>query len=265
VDGGSTDNTAEIVNRFVVADKRFRYIHQDNLGVSSAKNTGIRNTTGEFIQFLDGDDLLQKKKVENQILAFRENPEIDIVYSDVRFFDEGKKDLLRASLPGNKPDDWLPHVSGRGEAVLKHLASINFLVTHSPLLKREVIGKAGYFDESMFALEDWDFWLRCAFQQAYFHFRDSENGLALVRVHTSSLSRKTELMRNGKFVLFRKCVMIYKTGLYYKLYFTIKHSELFWDTLVAGNKIPKIPFAVLFVSVLLLPVWLIIKTIRLIF
>lgn len=57
INDGSTDNSAEIVNKQFY-DKRIRYIYQDNAGVSSARNRGIKEAIGEWILFLDADDIL---------------------------------------------------------------------------------------------------------------------------------------------------------------------------------------------------------------
>src|SRR5438067_8688174 len=70
VDDGSTDNTAAVVNEFVQRHSRdltVKYIYQLNRGAQTARNVGIQASTGEFIQFLDGDDVLEPSKIESQI------------------------------------------------------------------------------------------------------------------------------------------------------------------------------------------------------
>ena len=76
IDGGSTDNTKEVVER--IKDSRIRYIHQDNAGPSAARNTGLKNAQGEFIAFLDSDDLWVFDKLEIQMKIMRKHPEIGI-------------------------------------------------------------------------------------------------------------------------------------------------------------------------------------------
>lgn len=261
VDGGSTDNTKELMNRIVSGDRRFSYIFRGNMGVSASRNTGIKISRGEFIQFLDGDDLLQKNKISSQLNAFNKKPDADIVYSDVRFFDDGKPNILRSSLKGNKPDDWLPKISGRGEVVLTYLKKFNFLVTHSPLIRRSVIDSVRLFDENMQALEDWDFWLRCTENNFYFHFHSEANGLAIVRVHTGSLSGKRELMLNGNFALLQKRISE-KSKFKYSLYYLFKFIELYWDTLFSSFRQPKISVGLTLFSILFFPLWILIKIAR---
>jgi len=262
IDSGSTDNTKEIVEQFVLFDKRYQYFYQLDKGVSAARNSGIKISKGEYIQFLDGDDLLQKNKIAEQERVLKSDPLTDIVYSDARFFDDASPELLRNSKTGDKPDDWMPRISGKGDVVLKYLRSFNFLVTHSPLIKRSVIERSGLFDENMAALEDWDFWLRCAFNDCYFRFHSASNDLALVRVHKKSLSRRLDLMLKGNFIMLEKLLLNEKVRTKHKIFFMIKYSELFWDTFFSKVKLPKISINLILISVLLFPVWLMIKFVR---
>ncbi|MFW6059578.1 MAG: glycosyltransferase family 2 protein [Phycisphaeraceae bacterium] len=71
VDDGSTDGTAEIVRGY---DAPVRYVHQHNAGQSAARNHGVRLSRGEYIAFLDADDLVHPKKLERQLAAFAEEP-----------------------------------------------------------------------------------------------------------------------------------------------------------------------------------------------
>jgi len=71
VDDGSTDNTVGVCARFA---GRVRYIRQPNAGASAARNTGIRNSSGEWLAFLDADDLWEPHKIESQIAALEQNP-----------------------------------------------------------------------------------------------------------------------------------------------------------------------------------------------
>jgi glycosyltransferase involved in cell wall biosynthesis len=67
VDDGSTDDTAAIVKEWMVADKRFLYAYQPNKGLSAARNAGLERAMGDFIQFLDADDVLLPSKLERQL------------------------------------------------------------------------------------------------------------------------------------------------------------------------------------------------------
>ena len=58
INDGSTDNSADIVKSFADADKRFKWINQENQGVAAARNYGIQTAEGKYIMFLDGDDYM---------------------------------------------------------------------------------------------------------------------------------------------------------------------------------------------------------------
>ena len=86
VNDGSTNQTNIIAANFCDADLRFKYIYQENNGVSSSRNLGLKNAQGNFIQFLDGDDLLQSDKIKAQLNFLKQKPQVDIVYGTSRFF-----------------------------------------------------------------------------------------------------------------------------------------------------------------------------------
>src|SRR6185369_4654551 len=79
VDDGSTDDTAAIVQDFTKREGRVRYIYQENGRLGKARNTGVRNSQGDLIAFLDSDDLWIETKLELQLRALREQ-NADLVY-----------------------------------------------------------------------------------------------------------------------------------------------------------------------------------------
>src|SRR3977135_80341 len=64
VDEGSTDHPRTVVFRYAEKDERIRYIRQNNLRAGTARNNGIRNSRGKYLQFLDADDLIERTKIE---------------------------------------------------------------------------------------------------------------------------------------------------------------------------------------------------------
>ncbi|MDB5223199.1 MAG: glycosyl transferase family 2 [Chitinophagaceae bacterium] len=72
VDDGSTDNTAQVVKNFT-HDSRIKYTKQENKGCSAAKNTGLNSAKGDFIQYLDADDILTADKIEEQVNAIKDD------------------------------------------------------------------------------------------------------------------------------------------------------------------------------------------------
>ena len=188
VDDGSTDNTPEVVKAYAAKDDRVRYLRQENARQAAARNTGVRNSTGKYFQFLDADDLIEPRKFERQVEYLEQHPDVDIVYSDTRFFwSENPSELLYSMWGENKP--WQPGISGCGAEVLLPLVQVNTIPINSPLTRRSIVERVGPFTEELPPIEDWDFWLRCAEAGACFHFSDMEGTRALVRAHPSSSSR----------------------------------------------------------------------------
>lgn len=101
VDDDSKDRTGEIVN--VIKDKRIVYIHQENGGVSMARNNGILNSKGEYIALLDHDDLWLPEKLERQMPTLESNSKIGLVYSDCHIVDS------KGRITGRSFKDHPPH------------------------------------------------------------------------------------------------------------------------------------------------------------
>jgi len=193
VDDGSTDDTAEQVARFIERDARFKFLRQENARQAAAKNNGLRNSAGQYLQFLDADDLIEPRKFEQQVEYLERRPEIDIIYGSMRYFTtEDPSDRLYWVWGENKP--WMPEVSGSGKEVLAALVQQNIMVINSPLIRRSVIDAVGLFDNALPPAEDWDYWLRCAVAGMHFQFEDSPGTLALVRWHSSSSSHDRRRM-----------------------------------------------------------------------
>ena len=187
VDDGSTDDTAERVARLIERDARFKFLRQENAKQAAAKNNGLRNSSGQYIQFLDADDLIESQKFEKQVEYLEAHPEVDIVYGSMRYFKTETPDEKLYWVWGeNKP--WMPEISGSGKDVLTTLVRQNIMVINSPLVRRRVVDVVGLFDNSLPPAEDWDYWLRCAAAGMRFQFEDSPGTLALVRWHSASSS-----------------------------------------------------------------------------
>jgi glycosyltransferase involved in cell wall biosynthesis len=193
VDDGSTDDTAERVSRFMAQDARFKFLRQENARQAAAKNNGLQNSAGEYIQFLDADDLIEPQKFEQQVEYLEAHPEVDIVYGSMRYFKTEVPDERLYWVWGeNKP--WMPETSGSGRQVLTALVRQNIMVINSPMIRRRVVDAVGLFDNKLPPAEDWDYWLRCAAAGMRFEFKDLPGTLALVRWHSSSSSQDRRRM-----------------------------------------------------------------------
>jgi glycosyltransferase involved in cell wall biosynthesis len=152
VDNSSTDATPEEVPRRFGCN--VRYIRQPNRECAGAYNAGLDVASGEFIQFVDGDDVLAPNKIEKQVEMFQTNPELDIVYGDIRMFQTLAGVASWSDVPTQQEGDML-------NALLlpeKLGAGINVLGT---LFRRRALERVGPWDESLYC-EDTDYWLRAA-------------------------------------------------------------------------------------------------------
>lgn len=147
IDDGSTDRTLEILKG--IDDERLRVFSYANSGVAIARNRGIAQARGEFIAFLDADDLWTPDKLETQLEALSRNSDASVVYSWTSYFHEKNKKVYSGNsvlFQGNVHAD---------------LLKWNFLASGSnPLIRREAIEEIGGFDSSFPPCEDWDFYLR---------------------------------------------------------------------------------------------------------
>lgn len=196
VDDGSSDGTEAIGRSWTERDPRYRYVHQRNAGLAAARNTGIRNARGSLFQFLDADDRLQPLKLARHVQWLDQHPETDIVYSEVAFFFDDDPGRLMPSLGGKLARSIMARVHGNAEALGK-LEHYNIMPVLAAVVRRTAFDRAGGFDESAPACEDWGFWIRCAVVGCRFDFFDSGEPLAAVRSHGASMSRDMDRMMRG--------------------------------------------------------------------
>lgn len=202
IDDGSTDNTASIVSSLAKNDARIFYIYQYNQGLSAARNTGIKNATGEFLVFLDADDVMHAEKIAAHLEHFSQQPTVDISYGSSRYFLSGQPEKTYASIELNE-QDWMPKVSGSAEKVMPVLIVNNIMPVCSVMLRRRVLDVVGNFDTALKSLEDWDYWLRAAAAGCHFAYNDDTRLAAYIRVHGSSMSQNRLRMLQVQYLLRR--------------------------------------------------------------
>ncbi|HEY0077452.1 MAG TPA: glycosyltransferase family A protein [Pyrinomonadaceae bacterium] len=187
VDDGSTDDTPQVVASYAEKDARIKYYRQANQGLAASRNRGIKECGGEYVQFLDSDDLLEERKLELHVEHLERHTETSIVYGSVRYFRTDRPQERRYSM---KEDDraWMPGVAGQGREVLLPLIEACIMVVSAPLIRRATVEMVGGFDARLYSVEDWDYWIRCAEGGARFDYLDADGTLTLVRWHPGSMS-----------------------------------------------------------------------------
>ncbi|MGB9624127.1 MAG: glycosyltransferase [Phycisphaerae bacterium] len=153
VDDGSTDDTVGVVRRY---GDRVILLQQPNRGPAAARNAGIRRATGEFIAFLDADDIWTDRNLELQVRILSEHPGYVLSYGYVRRFVGSVPPELRNATPhdGSRPQ-------GDVSTALVH---DTIWATCAALIRRSVLVRTGGFDEELRVGEDYDLWLRIAGQ-----------------------------------------------------------------------------------------------------
>lgn len=176
VDDGSIDNTAEIVLSY---GNNVKHVYQVNCGQPIARNRGIRLAKGGFIAFVDADDYWHIQKLEKQIDLIQSQG-LAWVVSDAEWVDD-KEEKIELSK--------LLMVEGN---VFTNLLKGNFIISATPVVRREVFDQVGYFNEDPEARigEDWDMWLRIASRYPLGVVREK---LAYVRLHSYNMMSVTSM------------------------------------------------------------------------
>lgn len=156
IDDGSTDNTKEIISGFL-KDKRIRYHYQSNSGLSASRNYGLSLAKGDYIQFLDSDDVIFPDKFRIMMEQYKIIPDTVILFSDFEFTLYEHPYEIDSSIA--KPYE---KISKIGDIDFKKLYwgwDFNFIIpTHAFLFPSSLLN--GYkYDVALESKEDWDFYL----------------------------------------------------------------------------------------------------------
>ncbi|MEH1944561.1 MAG: glycosyltransferase [Nostoc sp.] len=149
INDGSQDSTLEVVTQ--IQDSRIKVFSYSNAGGNVSRNRGLNRAVGEFVSFLDADDLWTPDKLESQLKALQENISAKVAYSWTDYIGANGQFILS----GKRINE--------NQNVYEKLLINNFLENGSnPLIDRKALITLGGFDESLSAAQDWDMWLRLA-------------------------------------------------------------------------------------------------------
>ncbi len=169
VDDGSIDDTKSVVSRYPVG-----YIYQENSGVSSARNGGVKEAKGEWVAFLDSDDEWDRDKLLKQIAFHRTNPDILFSHTNERWIRDNRE--IKYSKRLKKPE---------GFCFEDNLSACK-IAASSVLVHKKIFEDVGYFDESLRVCEDYEFWLRVSLSHKIGLVKDK---LITKYAHNSQLSK----------------------------------------------------------------------------
>lgn len=148
IDDGSTDETEDLVKSFNSSEIQIYYLKQENKGVSSARNMGIKRSQGEWIALLDSDDEWLPNRLQKQIELANNNPELPLIHGEEIWVRRGKRvnpKFIHKKFGGDIFERCLP---------------LCLISPSASLIKRSLLEEVGGFDEDFTVCEDYDLWLK---------------------------------------------------------------------------------------------------------
>ena len=172
INDGSVDGTAEAVKPYL-SDKRVVYFEQPNGGISRARNKAFELSHGDYITFLDTDDIDALEKVEEEVNFLEINHDYGVAYCRVlSFYDDAPEKMYEYDRP--MPD---------GD-IFRDLLRHQFINPGSVMIRREVFAFENGFNPDFRDAEDWDLWRRLAYRGVKFGFVDKP-------LHYNRISKKS--------------------------------------------------------------------------
>jgi glycosyltransferase involved in cell wall biosynthesis len=201
VDDASIDETTQVVEGF--RDPRIRYFrHDTNRGESGGRNTGLQHATGEYIAFLDDDDIWLSQKLAMQVDLLENSPtKVGAVYASFLRVDAETREVLSA---------WIPEKRGD---LFPILCEQNWIGGPSTVvLRRQCFDTVGRFDEQLKFGPDYDMWIRIS---RFYEFEYIKEPLVFYSVHGNRMSTNYALMVTGLETLLKK----------YETYFSLSRNS----------------------------------------
>lgn len=176
IDDGSSDDTATWAAQ--VQDSRVKLISQSNQGAAGARNTGIKQAKGQYIAFLDADDLWSPTKLEQQVQCLDKNLNLGLVHTWIAFIQSNDTPTGRIMTTHGKGNVW-------EKMVVYNLVRCG----STAMVRRCCFEEVGYFDQTLKYAEDWDMWIRIS---ARYPFETINEPLVLYREHENNKSKNYE-------------------------------------------------------------------------
>lgn len=189
VDDHSTDRTSELVSS--ITDPRLRYIRlEECVGAAKARNIALNETRGEFLCFLDDDDVLFPEKLQRQLDEFSAAPaDVGLIYCGFTILFESED---RAVMD--------VHPTIRGDVYAQVLGR-NYFAINAPLVRKECFERIGRFDTMLSSCIDWDMWIRIAHS---YEFGFVPESLCACYIHGDQISSSLEKKIAGREYIMQK-------------------------------------------------------------
>lgn len=187
IDDGSSDHIVKWASQ--IEDVRVKLISQDNRGLAGARNRGIAEAQGEYIAFLDADDLWAPTLLEKQIPCLDNNLAVGLVHSWMLLVNEAGQSTGRVMTSEAEGNSW--------EQVIEK----NVIACTSVIVRRHCFDRVGRFDPKSKPLEDWDMWIRIA---KHYPFALVREPLSYYRQLPNSMSKNFQAMEKAFHIVIEK-------------------------------------------------------------
>lgn len=194
INDGSTDHTSVIASKFSKKDNRIILINQKNVGLSGARNTGMKLSRGEYLLFLDADDWLEKNCLSTFFLNISENPNFELYKCGYSYCDK---------FNGIHFHHHLPNEYGK---IFPKILTVNLGPVHSVLIRGQFAMELGDFDLNLKSCEDWDFWIRAGKMGA--NVFSIPERLVVYRYVPNSMSRNAKQMYEYLLIVSKRAPII---------------------------------------------------------
>jgi len=185
VDDGSTDNTKEVLERY---GKKIRYFYQENQGQATASNYAVRQSKGDYLAFIDDDDLWLPEKLEQQVKVLEKYPDLHLVCSDCYALRENGN-LVRWNKKKTKEDTFQSIFDG------------NFIIHPTVMLRKKCFEDVGGYDTRLRTTIDYDLWLRLIRK---YKFRHMSIPLTKYRLHSQNMHKNIKQKLKDHLYIFSK-------------------------------------------------------------
>jgi glycosyltransferase involved in cell wall biosynthesis len=177
INDGSTDKSREIIEN--IKDDRIKIISRENKGLIYSLNEGIKLAKGEYIVRMDADDVCENNRLEEQLKAFEENPEIVLIGSFAKKIDENGVVIGDLNYP---PLSWYN--------IRKYSLLHNPFIHSSVMFRKDLVNTVGYYNKKFKYVEDYEFWTRIINK---YPCKNISQELIRYRIHTSQITNKNNL------------------------------------------------------------------------
>ncbi len=172
VDDGSSDGTFEVLKSY---EPSITVLAKQNGGPASARNAAIRHSTGEYLAFIDSDDLWLPDKIEKQVAYLDAHPQVGLLFAEaIMFADENGERVFRDK------------IGYTGDPNFRQLLFGDFIPNSTVIIRRSCVEQVGYLNESpeLIAVEDYEYWMRIA---RSFEMAGLSEPLAMYRIRQGNL------------------------------------------------------------------------------